>query len=423
VKAQIATLETKAAWTKEPRSSIAATTCAGIGMKITGTNRTPPRRAIGTIMSFPNRKLVIAMTLLVAMMHGFIANAENLRTQKKEDKTGGRFIYNYKLNADGKIVTEKPDGEGVKEDDPVNRKFTDEYLKKRMDLYLTTYKGLEKKDGYTEEYNCFAFAFLPQSTRPKVWVGLDIEDVPKILKDQGWGNPIPENQAKKGDIVLYKIQQTNIATGATREVFTHAAVVTDVGGGKVTKVLSKWGANALFEHDPKTVPQGEVIDGGRMPRYGAYEVYSGGKPLIPPPQKKQPQRDTLDLDSESNASLGLASPPIDFDLTAVSIPNVNSVVVQTAHDIEVGQEENLAAIASEDGIVAGFSVPVQFFFVAGPNPGDSGQVFVEGDTLQSANSSGIAQLTVRGQAPGLIVFGVEVDGVVAYGTFRVVSGN
>jgi hypothetical protein len=107
-------------------------------------------------------------------------------------------------------------------------------------------------------YDCHGFTFKAGS----VWI--DDNQVDKILVDQGWKIPA-DGKAKVDDIVIYRDAFGNV---------THSGIVTGIDGqGNVTRVVSKWGSEGRYIHDPNDVPSS----------YGGHEVRTGGKPLIDPP--------------------------------------------------------------------------------------------------------------------------------------------
>ena len=82
--------------------------------------------------------------------------------------------------------------------------------------------------------------------------------------------------AQVGDIVIYRNPDAITASHPTD--VTHSGIVTAVDAtGKVTKVLSKWGARGDYNHAPLDVPK-EYLGAS-----GTVEVRTGGKPLVDPP--------------------------------------------------------------------------------------------------------------------------------------------
>lgn len=87
----------------------------------------------------------------------------------------------------------------------------------------------------TNDYDCHGYTFLDKEK----WI--DNDQVPNILNDNGY---LTTDTPAVGDIVIY------IARGQA----VHSGKITEVKGGVVTKVTSKWGRWGLYSHAPDDVP-------------------------------------------------------------------------------------------------------------------------------------------------------------------------
>ncbi len=90
----------------------------------------------------------------------------------------------------------------------------------------------------TCRYNCFAFAF---GAGTNVWYEIDSgEQWGLILKSYS----LVTGPAEVGDVCVWGPSKDSLPV--------HAGVVTEVKGGKATRVRSKWGHGPLMDHPPES---------------------------------------------------------------------------------------------------------------------------------------------------------------------------
>jgi hypothetical protein len=87
----------------------------------------------------------------------------------------------------------------------------------------------------TNDYDCHGYTFL----NGEKWI--DNDQVPAILNDNGY---LETQTPAVGDIVIYVFGGKLV----------HSGVITEVKGGIVTKITSKWGRWGLYSHAPDDVP-------------------------------------------------------------------------------------------------------------------------------------------------------------------------
>jgi hypothetical protein len=98
-------------------------------------------------------------------------------------------------------------------------------------------------------YDCHGYTFAGGDT----WI--DDDQVPTILAENRYS---VTNTPIVGDILIYR-------NGGQ---IKHSAVITEMQGGNITKVTSKWGQLGLYSHAPNDVPPG----------YGTWTVYHTSRP-------------------------------------------------------------------------------------------------------------------------------------------------
>jgi hypothetical protein len=120
-----------------------------------------------------------------------------------------------------------------------NAANTPQFLKGLMDSGQLTLSGQLKILGNpNSDYNCHGFTFLGGAD----WI-TNNSDVEKIIKDNGYS---VTSKPSVGDVVIYRNNKGEIQ---------HSGIVAAVSGGQVTRVISKWSAYGLYEHNLLDVPK------------------------------------------------------------------------------------------------------------------------------------------------------------------------
>jgi hypothetical protein len=253
---------------------------------------------------------------------------------KNQKTSKGTPINNRYLYTDlNRVIWEDGAGDGNLVT-PRIREYTDAEKKEIADALIAVFGGrpnFKKVADATVNYNCHGLTFNNRAFA----LGTVVGDVESILQDQGWTMKAEED-AKVGDIVVYK----------RKGKVTHTGVILAVGNGVVTKVLSKWGQLPEFEHAPRDVPNGQDTAIGKLPRYGIYEVWSGGKPLPPPPPE------FLSLSDEE-------AEPWPANIAGYSIAPVDTVSTSNPSTVHVGETFQVQIQVTGEG-VGSFLVPISF---------------------------------------------------------------
>lgn len=110
--------------------------------------------------------------------------------------------------------------------------------------YLLTYPGIEVIDDVNPTYNCFSYAFYYASSANHYWINAGAT----YLNDGSYvDDPLPNT----GSRIIYVVSDE--ATGGYNLV--HAGIaVGPVINYMQARVVSKWGTNALFEHNANECP-------------------------------------------------------------------------------------------------------------------------------------------------------------------------
>lgn len=129
----------------------------------------------------------------------------------------------------------------------------------------------------SRKYNCYSYAFYSRNNTTNSYVIMQptgcvsTEGTPLYAywQDAHFENtPKSPGEAEVGDVILYY-------SCVSQMTVCHAGVVSQVSGGNPTKVISKWGLSALYEHGVYEVPRSYAVTSGTA-HYGEvyYEVYS-----------------------------------------------------------------------------------------------------------------------------------------------------
>ncbi len=127
-------------------------------------------------------------------------------------------------------------------------------------------------------YNCYSYAFYSRNAATNTYF---IDQTAGDISTEGqplyayWQDAhfasVPKEPGEPcavGDVVLYYSSKTNMT-------LCHAAVVSEVSGGNITKVISKWGMGCLYEHGVENVPKEYRVTGDTQGNGTVhYEVHS-----------------------------------------------------------------------------------------------------------------------------------------------------